>query len=208
MQNIPITNKLIKTCKTNNLRRRENRKAKFWLLAIIYRQTLKKQGPQTRASATTNSIEYQKSLQSSAVVCQLTNSIKAQINDIFANCSYYFGNVLKMTWQSWGLETLKNLMLKKFTRVMSSGKVVCRILLSRNELLRMKELSICPSPNFIDNRGFEINKNSTGYVFASASFAEEGIERIICNSDRCVAARWERQLHQIKTSWKQSMRNI
>lgn len=66
-----------KQVKMNNLGRWEYTKAKLRFFAVIYRQTLEKQGPQARASSTTNSIEYQKALQSSAVVCQLPDSIKA-----------------------------------------------------------------------------------------------------------------------------------
>ncbi|KAK6945431.1 AP2/ERF domain [Dillenia turbinata] len=53
-----------------------------------------------------------------------------------------------------------------FTSIMSTGKVIGSIFLSRNELLWMKKLPVAPGPNFINDSGLQINEYSSRNVLA------------------------------------------
>lgn len=59
---------------------------------------------------------------------------------------------------------------------MTSGIVVCRILLATDQELGVEELPICAGPDFVDRGRIEIDKNGTGNVFVAAGFVEEGLK--------------------------------
>jgi hypothetical protein len=48
-------------------------------------QTLQEKGSKPRTSASTNSIEYKESLEASAVVSKLSDTVQTQINNLLAN---------------------------------------------------------------------------------------------------------------------------
>ncbi|KAJ9683817.1 hypothetical protein PVL29_016356 [Vitis rotundifolia] len=58
------------------LRGRVNSETQFRFLPIIHRKTLQKQRSETRASPTTNSMEDKEPLKPSAVVNELSDSVK------------------------------------------------------------------------------------------------------------------------------------
>ena len=60
--------------------------AQFGFLAIVHRQALEEERTKARTSATTNSIEDQEPLKASAVVSKLADAVKAQVNNLLANC--------------------------------------------------------------------------------------------------------------------------
>jgi len=66
---------------------------------------------------------------------------------------------------------------------MSPGIVVGSILLASDQLFRVEELTIGSSANLINNSGFEINKDSSGYVLSSSSLREKGVEGIISTAN-------------------------
>lgn len=66
------------------------------------------------------------------------------------------------------------------------SKVISSIFFFRNKLFRMKELAVVVSSNFIDDSGFQINKDSMGDMFICVGFIEECVESIIGNIYRGV----------------------
>jgi len=50
----------------------------------------------------------------------------------------------------------------------------------------VEELAVSASADFVDNSGLEVEENSAGYVLASASLAEEGVEGVISTTDGLV----------------------
>jgi len=96
-------------------------------------------------------------LEAGAIVCKLTDAVKDQVNDLFADC------------------------------VVSARKVVCSVLFSTYELLRVEQLAVRACANFIDDGGLEVNHHASGNVLASTSLAEEGVERVIAAADCLVA---------------------
>ncbi|KAI7850373.1 hypothetical protein BDC45DRAFT_518663 [Circinella umbellata] len=63
--------------------------------------------------------------------------------------------------------------------VMATSVVVSSIFLTSNQLLRMEELTISASTNFVNNSRFQIDKDSTRNVFTSASFTKESSKGMV-----------------------------
>jgi len=70
--------------------------------------------------------------------------------------------------------------------VMTTSVVVGGVLLSGDQLVRMKELSVSAEPDFVDDRRFEVDENGTRDVLAGSRFREEGVERVVANADGLV----------------------
>ena len=79
-------------------------------------------------------------------------------------------------------------MIKLNNILLPSCMISCSILFSRDELLRMEELSVSSKPHLIHNSWLEIGKYSPENMFSSSCFREEGVERIISSSNYLV--RW------------------
>jgi len=70
----------------------------------------------------------------------------------------------------------------------STSEVVGSVFLASDQLFRVLELSLSSSSDLIHNGGLEVYKYTAWHVFASTSFAEEGVEGVITSSDGLV--RW------------------
>jgi hypothetical protein len=70
----------------------------------------------------------------------------------------------------------------------ATGKVVSRILLPRDELLRMEELAVRAGAHLVDDRGLKVDEDGPGYMLARAGLAEERVERIMCATNRGITA--------------------
>ena len=98
-------------------------------------------------------MEDKESLKTGALISQFPDSVQAEINNLFAD------------------------------GVVTTSVVVGSILLSSDELFRMEKLSVCSSPHFINDCGFQVEEDSTGDVLSRSSLTEEGVESIITTSD-------------------------
>ena len=92
------------------------------------------------------------------MISELSDTVEAEINDFFTN------------------------------GVVTTGEVVGSILLTRDELLWVEELTVGTSTDFIDNGWFQIEEDATGDVLAGTSLGEEGVESIITATDGLI--RW------------------
>ena len=63
-----------------------NGELKLRLLAIVGRETLENEGPETGTSSTTKGVEDEKSLQTGTVIGQFSDPIHRNIDQLFANC--------------------------------------------------------------------------------------------------------------------------
>jgi hypothetical protein len=70
----------------------------------------------------------------------------------------------------------------------ATGKVVSRVLLPRDELLRVEELAVRACAHLIDDRGLKVDEDGPGYMLARAGLAEERVERIMCTANRGITA--------------------
>lgn len=128
----------------------------FGLLAIIDRQTLHQQRGEAGASTATEGVEDEETLQTSALIGQLADTVQHQINDLLAN------------------------------GVVATSVVVGGIFLASDQLLGVEQLAVCASAHLIDHSGLQIDKHGTGHMLASAGLAEEGVERVITTADGLV----------------------
>ena len=92
------------------------------------------------------------------MISELSDTVEAEINDFFTN------------------------------GVVTTGEVVGSILLTRDELLWVEELTVGTSTDFINNGWFQIEEDATWDVLAGTSLGEEGVEGIITATDGLI--RW------------------
>ncbi len=127
------------------------------LLAVVNRQAFQKKGSETGTGTSTDGIEDQETLETSAVVGELANAVQAHVDNFLAN------------------------------GVVTTGEVIGGIFLTRDELFRVEQLAVSSSADLIDHSGFKIDKDATGDVLASTSLREEGVESIIGATDGLVS---------------------
>jgi hypothetical protein len=141
---------------SRDLRGREDSETQLALLAVVNRQALQEEGAQTRASTTTDSVEDEETLETGAVVSQLADTVEDEIDHLLAN------------------------------GVVATSVVAGSILLARDELLRVEQLTVGTSTDLIDDSGLQVNEDGTGDVFAGTSLGEEGVESVINTTDSLV----------------------
>jgi len=133
---------------TAELRRRPDDEVELALLAVVSAEALKKEAGETRASATTNAVEDEEALKTSAVVGELTDAIKSHIDKILAN------------------------------GVVATSKVVCSILTAADELIGVMETAVWASADLIDDAGLQINKDGARNELSAAGLTEEGAQGV------------------------------
>ena len=126
------------------------------LLSVINRESLEEEGTETGSGTTTDGVEDEETLETSALVSELSDSVEAEIDDLLTD------------------------------GVVTTGEVVGGILLTRDELLRVEELSVGAGSDLIDDGGLEIEEDGARDVLASTSLGEEGVESIIATTDGLV----------------------
>jgi len=125
-------------------------------LSVIDRESLEEERSESRSGTTSNSVEDEESLESSALVSELSDSVKAEVDNFLSD------------------------------GVVTTGEVVGGIFLSGDELLWVEELSVGSGSDLIDNGWLEIEENGSWDVLASTSLGEEGVESIITTTDGLV----------------------
>merc|ERR1719263_2788634 len=122
-------------------------------LTVIDGKSLEEEGTKTGTSSSTDGVEDEETLETSALVGKFSDSVEAEIDDFFTN------------------------------GVVSSGEVVGSIFFTGDELLWVEELSVGTSSDLIDNGWLEIEEDGSWDVFTSTSLGEEGVESIITTTD-------------------------
>ena len=126
------------------------------LLSVVDRESLEEEGSKTRSGTTSDGVEDEETLETSALISELSDSVEAEIDDLLTN------------------------------GVVTSGEVVGGILLSGDELLWVEELSVSSGSHLIDDSWLEIEENGSWDVLASSSLREEGVESIITSTNGLV----------------------
>jgi hypothetical protein len=130
-----------------------NSESELGFFTVIDGKSLEEERSETGTGSSTDGVEDEETLESSALIGKLSDSVEAEINDFLTN------------------------------GVMSSGEVVGSVFFTGDELLWMEELSVGTGSNLIDNSWFEIEEDGSWDVFTSTSFGEEGVESIITTTD-------------------------
>jgi hypothetical protein len=126
---------------------------KLGFLSIIDGKSLEEERSETGSGTTSDGVEDEETLETSALIGELSDSIEAEIDDFFTN------------------------------GVMSSGEVVGSVFFTGDELLWMEELSVGSGSDFIDDGWLEIEEDGSWDVFTSTSLGEEGVESIVTTTD-------------------------
>jgi len=130
--------------------------AELGLLTVVDGEALEEEGAETGAGTATNSVEDEEALETSALIGELTDSVEAEINNLLTN------------------------------GVVTTSEVVGGVLLTRDELLWVEELSVGTSADLIDNGWLEIEEDASWDVLTGTSLGEEGVESIITATDGLV----------------------
>jgi len=127
--------------------------AELGFLTVIDGESLEEEGSETGTGTTTDGLEGEETLETSALIGKLSDSVEAEIDDFLTN------------------------------GVVTTSEVVGSIFFTRDELLGMEELSVGTSSNFIDDGWLKIEEDSSGDVLTGTSLGEEGVESIITTTD-------------------------
>jgi len=141
---------------SGDLRGRLDGEAELRLFAVIDAESLQQKRAQAGASASSHGVEDKETLETSALISQLSDSVQNQVHDLFAD------------------------------RVVASGEVVGGVLFAGDELLWVLELSVGAGPDLVDDRRLQVDLDGSGHVLASTSLREEGVESVITTADGLV----------------------
>jgi len=136
-----------------DLRGWEDGESELGFLTIIDGESLEEERSESGSGTSTDGVEDEETLESSALIGELSDSVEAEIDDLLTN------------------------------GVMSSGEVVGSIFFTGDKLFWMEQLSVGSGSNFIDNSWFEIEEDGSWDVFTSTSLGEEGVESIVTTTD-------------------------
>jgi hypothetical protein len=101
-------------------------------------------------------VENQEALEIRALVSQLMNPVQDKVNDLLAS------------------------------GVAATGIVIGSILLACDELLRVEELAVGVSENFIDDCGFQVYEHCLTHMLVISCLTEEGVEGVISSPNGLV----------------------
>jgi len=135
---------------------RVNRKLQLGLFAVVDGQTLQEESTKTGTSSTTERMEHQETLETRAVVGELADTVKNEVDNFLSD------------------------------GVVTTGIVVGSIFLAGDELFRVKQLAVGTSADFVDDSGLQVDKDGTGNVLTSTSLREESVERVVTSTDGLV----------------------
>merc|ERR1719446_500698 len=139
-----------------HLRRWVDAEAELGLLAVVDGETLEEQSTEARAGTATDGVEHQEALEASALVCELTEAVQSEVDNLLAD------------------------------GVVAASVVVSSIFLAGDQLLRVVELAVGAGADLIDDSWLEVEVDATRHVLASAGLGEEGVEGVIATADGLV----------------------
>jgi hypothetical protein len=126
------------------------------LLTVIDGESLEKKGSESGTGSSSNSVEDKESLESSALIGELSDSIEAEIDDFLTD------------------------------GVMASGEVVGGVFFTGDELFWMEQLSVGSGSDLIDDGWLEIEEDGSWDMLSSTGLGEEGVEGIVTTTDRFI----------------------
>ena len=127
--------------------------AELGFLTVVNGKSLEEERTKSRSGTTTDGVEDEETLETSALVGELSDSVEAEINDFLTN------------------------------GVVTSGEVVGSIFLTRDELLWVEKLSVGSGSDLINDGWLKIEEDGSWDVLAGTSLGEEGVEGIITTTD-------------------------
>merc|ERR1711931_74764 len=129
-----------------DLRGRVDGELELGLLSVVDGESLHKKRSESRTGTTAERVEDEESLETSALIGELSDSVENEIYDLLTD------------------------------GVVTAGVVVGGILLAGDQLLRVEELSVGSSSDLVDYGGLEVDKDGSWDVLAGTSLGEKGVE--------------------------------
>jgi len=142
--------------RSGNLRGRVHAESELGLLSVIDGETLKEETSKTRAGTSSDGVEDHEALETSALIRKLAQAVEGEVNDLLTD------------------------------GVMTAGIIVGRILLSRDELLWVVELTVGSGADLVNHGWLKIEVDATRNVLASTSLREKGVEGVITTTNSLV----------------------
>jgi len=139
-----------------DLRGWEDGESELGFLTVVHGESLEEERSESGSGTSTDGVEDEETLETSALIGELSDSVEAEIDDLLTD------------------------------GVVSSGEVVGGVFLSGDELLGVEKLSVGSGSDLIDNGWLEIKEDGSWDVLASTSLGEEGVESIITATDGLV----------------------
>jgi hypothetical protein len=139
-----------------NLRGGGHGERQLGLTAVIDRKTLQKKGSETRSGSSSGGMEYQKTLKTGTVISQLSDSVQDKVDNFFTN------------------------------GVVTTGVVIGGIFLTRDDLLRVIQLTVGSGTDFVTHSGLQIKVDGTGNVLSGTGLRKKSVERVITATDSLV----------------------
>merc|ERR1719146_593128 len=103
----------------------------------------------TRAGSAAASVEDHESLEAGAVVRQLAKTIQDKVDNLLAD------------------------------GIVPTSEVVSRVLLTRNQLLRVEKLTVGARADLVNDGRLQVDEDAAGNVLSSTGLGEEGVKRIV-----------------------------
>jgi len=136
-----------------DLRGWEDGESELGFLTVVHGESLEEERSESGSGTSTDGVEDEETLETSALIGELSDSVEAEIDDLTSD------------------------------GVVTSGEVVGGILLSGDELLGVEQLSVGSGSDLIDDGGLEIEEDSAGDVLSGTSLGEEGVEGVVTTTD-------------------------
>ena len=137
------------------------------LLAVVGGETLEKESAETRTSATTEGVEDEEALQTSAVVGEAAKLVHYGIDLLLADgvvTTSVYGHLSDKAREA---------------RVNLPLTVACGVFLARHKSLGMEETPVGTVANLVDDIGLEVNVERPRHMLARGRLREKGAETII-----------------------------
>jgi len=129
------------------------------LLSVVDGETLKKERTETGSGTSSEGMEDHESLKTGTLVSELADAVEDKVDDLLSD------------------------------GVVTTGVVVGGILLSRDELLGVEEVTVRTGTDLIDNGGLEVDHEAAGNVLAGTSLSEKGVGGLVVGSDGTVGGK-------------------
>jgi len=141
-----------------DLRSRGHSEGKLGLAAVVDGKPLEEKGAEARTSSSTGGVKDHEALKTSTVISELSDAVKDKVDNLLAD------------------------------GVVTTSIVIGSVFLSGDKLLRVVELAVSSSPDFIERSRLEIDENATRNVLAGTSLREKGVEGVITATNSLI--RW------------------
>ncbi|EJK63828.1 hypothetical protein THAOC_15492, partial [Thalassiosira oceanica] len=177
-----------------HLGRRRDGEAELRLAAVVHREALEEEGPESRPGSSARGVEDEESLEARAVVGELADAVEDEVDDLLRATVLEVRPVrgdalkLKARWQKQlcASNKCKASATHLSNSVVTTGVVVRRVLLPADDLLGVVELPVRAAADLVADRRLQVDVHRAGHVLPGASLGEEGVEGVVSAAHRVV----------------------